>query len=98
MCAYLWVCTGGVEGDVDIAMGVRWGRCMHTYVCALGVLRGTCTYLWVCTGGVEGDVDIATGVRWGVEVNVLLLCTGITLSHLSTTQYICSCVQEYICV
>ena len=29
---------------------------MHTYVCALGVLRGMCEYLWVCAGGVEGDV------------------------------------------
>ena len=23
---------------------------MHTYVCALGVLRGVCEYLWVCVG------------------------------------------------
>ena len=30
MCAYLWVCAGGVEGDVCIAM------------CALGVLSGMC--------------------------------------------------------
>ena len=29
---------------------------MHTYGCALGVMRGMCTYLLVCTGGVEGDV------------------------------------------
>ena len=45
MCTYLWVCTGGVEGDVCIAMGVRWGvlrGCVHTYGCALGVLRGMC--------------------------------------------------------
>ena len=34
MCTYLWVCTGGVEGDVCIAMGVR-----------RGVLRGMCAYL-----------------------------------------------------
>ena len=27
---------------------------MHSYVCALGVLRGMCEYLWVCAGGVEG--------------------------------------------
>ena len=46
LCTYLWVCTGGVEGDVYIAMCVHWG----------GVLRGLCTYLWVCTGGVKGDV------------------------------------------
>ena len=25
MCAYLWVCAGGVEGDVCIPIGVRWG-------------------------------------------------------------------------
>ena len=25
MCTYLWVCTGGVEGDVCIAMCVHWG-------------------------------------------------------------------------
>ena len=30
MCAgsvemYVWVCAGGVEGSVCIAMGVRWG-------------------------------------------------------------------------
>ena len=25
MCTYLCVCTGGVEGDVCIAMCVRWG-------------------------------------------------------------------------
>ena len=42
MCAYLWVCTGGVEG-----------MCVNTYGCALGVLR---EYLWVCARGVEGDV------------------------------------------
>ena len=29
---------------------------MHTYVCALGVVRGMCTYLCVCARGVEGDV------------------------------------------
>ena len=29
---------------------------MHTYGCALGVLRGMCTYLCVCAGGVEGVV------------------------------------------
>ena len=45
-----YVCAGGVVGDVCIAMCVRWGRCVHTYVCALGVLRG------MCAGGVEGDV------------------------------------------
>ena len=28
---------------------------MHTYGCALGVLRGMCEYLWVCAVGVEGD-------------------------------------------
>ena len=36
------VCTGGVEGDVCIPMAVRWGCCggsLHSYVCALGVLR-----------------------------------------------------------
>ena len=38
---------------------------MHTYGCALGVLRGVCTYLWVCTEGVEGDVYIAMYVHWG---------------------------------
>ena len=38
---------------------------MHSYVCALGVLRGMCTYLWVCAGGVEADVCIAMGVRRG---------------------------------
>ena len=52
---------------------------MHTYGCALGVLRGMCTYLcvrtggvegmctylWVCAGGVEGDVCIPMGVHWG---------------------------------
>ena len=37
---------------------------MHTYVCALGVLRGMCTYLCVCWG-VEGDVYIPMCVRWG---------------------------------
>ena len=37
---------------------------MHTYGCALGVLRGMCEILWVCTGGDEGDVYIPTGVRW----------------------------------
>ena len=34
MCTYLWVCTGGVEGDVYILMGVHWecwGGCVHTY-------------------------------------------------------------------
>ena len=59
MCTYLWVCTGGVEGDVYIPTGVHWGYlggCVHTYGCALGVLRGLCTYLWVCARGVEGDV------------------------------------------
>ena len=25
MCTYLWLCTGSVEGDVYIAMGVHWG-------------------------------------------------------------------------
>ena len=25
VCAKLWVCAGGVEGSVCIAMGVRWG-------------------------------------------------------------------------
>ena len=42
---------------------------MHSYVCALGVLRGMCAYLWVCAGGGgggEGDVYIPMGVRWGV--------------------------------
>ena len=47
------MCAGGVEGDV------------HTYGCALGVLRGMCTYLQVCTGGVEEDVYIAMCVHWG---------------------------------
>ena len=47
------MCAGGVEGDVCIAMGVRWGH------------RGGCAQLWVCAGGVEGDVCIAMGVRWG---------------------------------
>ena len=37
---------------------------MHTYVCALGVLRGMCAYNG-CAGGVEGDVCIPMGVRWG---------------------------------
>ena len=38
---------------------------MHTYVCALGVVRGMCTYLCVCAGGGEGDVYIPMCVRWG---------------------------------
>ena len=44
---------------------------MHTYGCALGVLRGCGCELggvegmWVCTGGVEGDVCIPMGVHWG---------------------------------
>ena len=38
---------------------------MHTYGCALGVLRGMCAYLCVCTGGYEGDVYIAMCVHWG---------------------------------
>ena len=38
---------------------------MHTYVCALGVLREMCAYLCVCAGGVEGDVCIPMCVRWG---------------------------------
>ena len=38
---------------------------MHTYVCALGVVRGMCAYLCVCTGGVERDVCIPMCVRWG---------------------------------
>ena len=38
---------------------------MHTYVCALGVLRGMCAYLCVCAGGGEGDVYIPMCVRWG---------------------------------
>ena len=38
---------------------------MHTYVCALGVLREMCEYLQVCAGGVEGDVCIPMCVRWG---------------------------------
>ena len=25
MCAYLWLCAGGVVGEVYIAMCVRWG-------------------------------------------------------------------------
>ena len=50
----------------------------------------------MCAGGVEGDVDIAMGMRWGVKVNVLLLCTGINLSHLSTTQYIYGTVSAKI--
>ena len=25
LCTYLWVCTGGVEGDVYIPMGMHWG-------------------------------------------------------------------------
>ena len=51
-----------------IPMGVHWGccgGCVHSYVCALGVLRGMCTYLRVCTGGVEGDVYLPMGVHWG---------------------------------
>ena len=43
---------------------------MHTYVCALGVLRGMCTYLCVCAGGGEGDVCIPMCVCWGVEGDV----------------------------
>ena len=38
---------------------------MHTYGCALGVLRGMCEYLCVCAGGVEGDVCIPMCVCWG---------------------------------
>ena len=50
------------------------GCCVHTYGCALGVLRGMCTYLCVCAGGVEGDVCAGGGegdvcipmcVHWG---------------------------------
>ena len=37
------------------ALGVLRG-CVNTYRCALGVLRGMCAYLCVCAGGVEGDV------------------------------------------
>ena len=40
---------------------------------------------------------IAMGVRWGVEVNVLLLCTGITLSHLSKTLYVHVYKNIYVC-
>ena len=29
---------------------------MHTYGCALGVMKGMCTFLLVCAGGVERDV------------------------------------------
>ena len=50
------MCAGGVEGSVCIAMGVRWGcwgvcawvcaggveGSVHSYGCALGVLRGVC--------------------------------------------------------
>ena len=50
----------GVEGDV------------HTYVCALGVLRGLCEYRQVCAGDVEGDMHIAMGVHWNVEVDVYI--------------------------
>ena len=35
---------------------------MHSYVCALGVLRVMCEYLWVCAGGVEGNVCTPMGV------------------------------------
>ena len=38
---------------------------MHTYGCALGVLRG-CVHTYGCAlRGVEGDVYIPTGVHWG---------------------------------
>ena len=39
------MCAGGVEVGVCIAMGVRWGcqgGCVHSYGCALGVLRWAC--------------------------------------------------------
>ena len=96
MCAYLWVCAGGVEGDVCIPMCVLWGvegdvcipmcvrwgcygGCVHTYGCALGVLRGMCEYLCVCTGGIEGDVCIpyvcALGVLRGM-CKYLWVCSG----------------------
>ena len=45
---------------------------MHSYVCALGVLRGMCEYLWVCTGSVEGDVCILTVCAGGVEEDVCI--------------------------
>ena len=52
-CTYLWVCAGGVdgnvcaggvEGDVCIPMGVHWGvqGCVHSSGCVLGVLRVMC--------------------------------------------------------
>ena len=46
------------------ALGVLRGMCAYLWVCA-GLLRGMCTYLCVCAGGVEGDVCIPMGVRWG---------------------------------
>ena len=67
MCAQLWVCTGGVEADVCIAMvcaggvevcgciamGVRWGW------------GGVCVHSYGCVLGVLRGVCIAMGVRWG---------------------------------
>ena len=44
------MCTGGVEGDVCIPMGV---------------LKGMCEYQSVCAGVAEGDMCIPMYVRWG---------------------------------
>ena len=59
---------------------------MHTYVCALGVLRGMCAYLCVCAGGGEGDVymvlrgmcEYLQVCAGGVEgmCEYLLVCAG----------------------
>ena len=51
------MCAGGVD------------LCVHSYGCALGVLRCMCAKLWVCAGGVEMYVHsygCALGVLRGV--------------------------------
>ena len=47
------------------ALGVLRVMCTYLCVCVPGVLRGMCEYLWVCTGGVEGCVCIPMGENWG---------------------------------
>ena len=54
---------------------------MHSYVCALGVLRGMCAYLWVCAGGGGGGrgcVHTYGCALGGVEgmCTYLWVCTG----------------------
>ena len=47
--------AGGVETDVYIAMGVRWG------------CRDGCVHSYEYAGGFKMDVYIAMGVRWGFQ-------------------------------